>query len=210
MVTVGGGWRIRFLLRWVRSLATLAAMTAALLVWVEDADARLEGELSAGRSSGVVSPLVAAPAALATAALDQSPAGQPGYPGGSLGGLFNRPGVVGGFAAGFLGAGVFGLLFGEGLFGGLGGPASFLGLIFQLALVGMLARVIWVWWSGRNARAFTGLSPRQQAEAYLRTRNDLLPGSYPSDNADDVAADNEMVTSGSGAGETPMRRDIKK
>jgi hypothetical protein len=193
-------------MRWVRSLATFAAMTAALLSWVEDADARFEGELSAGRSSGVVSPLSAAPAAFATAALDPSTGGQDGYPGGSLGGLFNRPGLVGGFAAGFLGAGLFGLLFGHGLFGGLGGPASFLGLIFQLALVGMLARVIWVWWSGRNAPAFTGLSPRQQAEAYLRTRNDLLPAIYPSD----VAADSEMATSGSDPGETPMRRDIKK
>ena len=32
--------------------------------------------------------------------------------GGSLGGLFSRPGVVGGFSAGFLGAGVLGIVFG--------------------------------------------------------------------------------------------------
>jgi hypothetical protein len=52
------------------------------------------------------------------------------------GGFFNRPGLLCGLAAGFLGAGLFGMLFGNGLLGGLGGFASLLGLIlfFKSAL----------------------------------------------------------------------------
>ena len=73
------------------------------------------------------------------------------------GGLFNRPGglfgggLLGGLAAGFLGAGLFGLLFGSGLFGGLGGFASILGLLIQVALVVIVARLIWSWWQRRTA-----------------------------------------------------------
>jgi hypothetical protein len=89
--------------------------------------------------------------------------------------LFNRPGLLGGFAAGFLGAGLFGLLFGHGMFGGLGNPYSILGLMFQLALVVMLGRLIWTWWRGGTTAAFVGLSPRQLADAYGSPRNDLLP-----------------------------------
>ncbi len=99
-----------------------------------------------------------------------------GQQSGSLGGLFSRPGVVGGFAAGFLGAGVLGLLFGHGLVGELGGAASYLGLLFQLALIVLLCRLIWTWWWGRNAPAFAGLSPRQLADPYLRSRNEMHPG----------------------------------
>jgi predicted lipid-binding transport protein (Tim44 family) len=107
------------------------------------------------------------------ASLDRASAGQQN---GSLGGLFNRPGLVGGFAAGFLGAGLLGLFFGHGVFGGLGGVASYSGLLCQLALIAMLARLIWSWWSGRNAPAFAGLSPRQLADPYLRSRNEAFPG----------------------------------
>jgi hypothetical protein len=135
----------------------------------EDADARLDGPSGGAPRSFDAS--LAAP--LQLAALDHATGGQQS---GSLGGLFSRPDPVGGFAAGFLGAGLFGLLFGHGLFGGLGGLASYLGLIFQLALIVMLGRVIWTWWSGRNAPAFAGLSPRQLADPYLRSRNELLPG----------------------------------
>ena len=60
--------------------------------------------------------------------------------------MFNRGDLIGGFAAGFLGSGVIGLLFGHGVVGELGGVASVLGLLFQLALIAMLARLIWTWW----------------------------------------------------------------
>lgn len=189
----------------LRSLATFAALFAALLFWAEDADARLEGGMSLSRGgarSFASLPLLDAPAATVTAALDLSPSVASGYPEGSLGGLFSRPGLVSGFAAGFLGAGLLGVLFGHGVFGGLGGVASYLGLIFQFVLIVMLGRVIWIWWSGRNAPAFADLSPRQQAEAYLRSRNELLPGIYPAANPDDATGDGRASSSAPGLPET--------
>jgi predicted lipid-binding transport protein (Tim44 family) len=168
------------LLRLFRSLAALAALALALLIWVEDADARMAGgsALASRGSRGFMSPPVTLAAANRTAVLDRSATaqfGQPAHPGGSLGDLFNRPGLLGGFAAGFLGAGFLGLLFGHGLFGGLGGLASFLGLVFQLVLVAMLGRLIWTWWRKGNTAAVAGFSPRQLADAYGRSRNELLP-----------------------------------
>jgi len=105
------------------------------------------------------------------------------YPGGTLTGLFNSGGLVGEFAAGFLGSGVLGLLFGRGLIGELGSVPSYLGLAFQLALLGMLARLIWTRWHGGDAASAGALSPRQLADPYLRSRDDLHAGasSPPSD-----------------------------
>ena len=72
-------------------------------------------------------------------------------PAAQTGGLFGRPGFLGGLAAGFLGAGLLGLLFGGGFGAGLGGFASFFGLLLQLVLVVFVARLIWSWWQRRNA-----------------------------------------------------------
>lgn len=70
------------------------------------------------------------------------------------GGFFSRPGFLGGMFAGFLGAGLLGMLFGGSLFGGLGGGfASFLGLALQIILIVVVARLIWSWWQRRNAGA---------------------------------------------------------
>ena len=184
-------------MQWLRSLATFAALAVALLLWAEDADARLEGgpSLSKSTEGALLSPPVAAPAFAVIAANDRVAAGSSSYPGGSLGGLFNRPGLLGGFAAGFLGSGVLGLLFGHGLVGELGSMASVLGLVFQLALIALLCRLIWTWWSGRNAPAFAGLSPRQLADPYLRSRHEFLPDVEAPPAADDVAADNRQVVS---------------
>jgi hypothetical protein len=188
-----------------RSLVTFAVLTLALLLWVEDAEARLDGARSFSRSGGLVDVRAPVEAIMPfeIAAVDQPSAGQLANSGGTLGGLFNRPGLVGGFAAGFLGAGLLGLLFGQGLYGGLSGVASYLGLIFQLALVVMLVRLIWMWWSGRNAPAFASLSPRQQAEAYLRSRNELLPGIYPATGDADVSADSDQTPASIGSAGTP-------
>ena len=68
-------------------------------------------------------------------------------------GFFNRPGLIGGLFAGFLGAGLLGMLFGHGLFGGLGGLASVLGLVIQIVLVVVVARLIWTWWQRRQGLA---------------------------------------------------------
>lgn len=66
--------------------------------------------------------------------------------------MFNRPGgsMLRGLAAGFIGAGLFGLLFGGGLFGGLGGLSSILGLILQIVLVVFLVRMAMSWWQRRH------------------------------------------------------------
>jgi predicted lipid-binding transport protein (Tim44 family) len=117
-----------------------------------------------------------APPVAIAAAMPSSAAGQQQtYPGGSLGGLFNRPGLIGGFAAGFLGAGLFGLLFGHGMVGELSGVAAALGLLFQIALLVMLTRLIWTWWRAGNAPAFADRSPRQLADAYDRPRHEVRP-----------------------------------
>jgi predicted lipid-binding transport protein (Tim44 family) len=197
---------------WFRSLVIVVALTMALLVWVKGAEARLDAEPNFDSASAwLFTPTPIADAApIVVAALDRPGAAQPAHPGGSLDGLFNRPGLLAGFAAGFLGAGLLGLLFGQGIFGGLGGVASALGLIFQLALVLMLVRLIWTWWSGRNAPAFAGLSPRQQAEAYLRSRNELLPGIYPPAAADDATKDGETTAPNARSADPSARGERKE
>jgi predicted lipid-binding transport protein (Tim44 family) len=77
-------------------------------------------------------------------------------PGLAPGGFFGRSGFWGGLAAGFLGAGLFGLLFGHGFIGGLGGIVSFLGLIFQLGLIALIAMFVWRWFQRRNEPAYAG------------------------------------------------------
>jgi hypothetical protein len=156
--------------RWLHSFVTFAILAFAFLVSAEEADARL-----AGRSR-----LATAESAIGSnyftaidARTENTPcAAQPAYPVGSLGGLFSRPGLIGGFAAGFLGAGVFGLLFGHGMIGELSGFPSMLGLLLQVALLLMLGRLIWTWWRADKAAAMVKLSPRQLADAYGRTRNE--------------------------------------
>jgi predicted lipid-binding transport protein (Tim44 family) len=82
-------------------------------------------------------------------------------PGAQPGGLFNRPGFLGGLAAGFLGAGLIGLLMGNGLAGGLGGLASFFGLLLQIGLVVIVGYLLWSWWQRRSqpAHAMAGGPP---------------------------------------------------
>jgi predicted lipid-binding transport protein (Tim44 family) len=91
-------------------------------------------------------------AAGTTAAARPAPAPAP------TGGFFNRPGLLGGLAAGFLGAGLFGMLFGHGLMGGLGGFASFLGLVLQIGLVVMVGYFLWQWWQRRSQPTFASAS----------------------------------------------------
>jgi predicted lipid-binding transport protein (Tim44 family) len=169
--------------RRIRPLAVLGTLAVALLLWSSHADARAGGGFSLGsRGSRTFSaPPSTSTAPKAAAPINRSMTGQPSSglgrsTGAPTSGFFNRPGLLGGLAAGFLGAGLFGLLFGHGLLGGLGGMASFLGLLLQVGLVIILGRLIWMWWQGRHAPAFAGLSPRQLADAYGRSRPEFFGG----------------------------------
>jgi predicted lipid-binding transport protein (Tim44 family) len=93
---------------------------------------------------------------------------QPGSPGvgapaAAGGGFFNRPGMgmLGGLAAGFLGAGLLGMLFGGGMFSGLGGLSSIFGLILQIGLIIIVVRLAMAWWQRRHApaSAYAGAAP---------------------------------------------------
>ncbi len=119
--------------------------------------------------------------------------------GGSLGELFGRRGVVGGFAAGFLGAGVLGLLFGHGVYGELSGFASALGLTFQLTLIALLGRLIWTWWRADRANTLADLSPRQLADAYGRARHEVRPDIDASTEAECGTPGDEILIKRSGA-----------
>ena len=146
----------------VRALFAVLAVAVTLGWVVGEADARIGGGSSSG-SRG--SRTFAAPPATRTAPTTTQPMqrtltqpAQPGAAGAARpaaagGSWFNRPGLLGGLAAGFLGAGLFGLLFGHGMFGGLGGLASMLGLIVQVGLIAIVAMLIWRWFQRRNQPA---------------------------------------------------------
>src|SRR6516164_1164627 len=119
-----------------RWLIALGAIAMAFFLVSADAHARVGGGFSGG-SRG--SRTFAAPPATPTAP-NAAPIGQAGI----------RPGLFGGLAAGFLGAGLFGLLFGHGLFGGMAGFASIIGLLLQVVLVVIVARLVFAWWQRRN------------------------------------------------------------
>jgi predicted lipid-binding transport protein (Tim44 family) len=147
----------------LRPVLSLTAIFAALVLFVGDLDARPSSGGSFGsrgsRTFSAPPPTNTAPRA---APLDRTMtqpsrpgavANSPARPGQQAGGLFNRPGLMGGLLAGFLGAGLLGMLFGNGLLGGLGGIASMIGLLLQIGLVVIVATLAWRWWQRRNAPA---------------------------------------------------------
>jgi hypothetical protein len=173
-------------LRWLQSVTRLVALAAALLVGADEADARVVGGLNVDAPAALVrASLVAADGSWTRRAVSMA---QMAPSGGSLSDLFHRGGLLGGFAAGFLGCGVLGLLFGRGLFGELGGVPSYLGLLFQLTLLLMLCRLIWSRWHQVDLAGVAGLSPRQLADPYLRSRDDVHAG------LDSVAPRDEQKT----------------
>src|SRR5262249_6052325 len=66
-----------------------------------------------------------------------------------------------GLAAGFRGAGLFGMLFGGVLFSGLGGFSSILGLLLQIVLIVFAVRLAMSWWQRRQMPqpAYAGAGP---------------------------------------------------
>jgi predicted lipid-binding transport protein (Tim44 family) len=151
----------------LRKLVALGAIAATLAFAAVEADPAPRMNVGSRGSRTFLAPPPTATAPNAARPIERSMT-QPGQPDASSvarpaapaapGGFFNRPGLFGGLAAGFLGAGLFGMLFGHGLLGGLGGIASFLGLILQIGIVAFVAMLVWRWWQRRSqvAAAFAG------------------------------------------------------
>ena len=144
-----------------RALAVVAIVAATTGFLASGADARIGAGSSLGsrgsRTFSAPPPTSTMPSA---SPLERSTT-QPNFanprPGfAPSGGFFGRSGFWGGLAAGFLGAGLFGLLFGHGFMGGIGGIVSFLGLIFQLGLIALIAMFLWRWFQRRNEPAYAG------------------------------------------------------
>ena len=138
----------------VKAVAVVMALALPAVIAVSSADARVGGGFSSGsRGARTFSAPPSTPTAPGTAQPFNRTFSQPGSPGSPIGGgFFNRPGrgLLGGLAAGFLGAGLFGLLFGGGLFSGLGGFSSILGLLLQIALIVFVIRLAMSWWHRRQ------------------------------------------------------------
>ena len=154
-------------------LALLAVATALTLVAV-NADARPRSSVGSRgtHTNSAPPPTATAPNAARPMERTMTPNAAPNMaqkpPLSGPAGFFNRPGMglLGGLAAGFLGAGLIGMLFGNGLLSGLGGFGSILGLIIQIALVVIVGRLLWTWWQRRQQPqpAFAGLTRDAQTD----------------------------------------------
>src|SRR5262249_25460448 len=72
--------------------------------------------------------------------------------------------------------GLLGLLFGHGLSGGMGGIASVVGLLLQIALVFIVARLIWGWWQRRHAPAYAGAPMMRDASQGYQSQGGYAGG----------------------------------
>jgi predicted lipid-binding transport protein (Tim44 family) len=156
----------------LKMMAVVLSVAMPLMLALSSADARVGGGGSSG-SRGTRT--FSAPPSTSTAPSAAQPFNrtmtQPGSPGmgtaagagAAKGGFFNRPGMgmLGGLAAGFLGAGLLGMLFGGGMFSGLGGLSSIFGLILQVGLIIIVVRLAMSWWQRRHAAApaYAGPTP---------------------------------------------------
>src|SRR5882757_1872377 len=162
----------------VRAFAIVLSLAVPLAMAISSADARIGGGSSSGsRGSRTFSAPPSTTTAPGTAQPMNRTFTQPGSPGmgsaaaaggAAKGGFFNRPGLLGGLAAGFLGAGLLGMLFGGGMFSGLGGLSSIFGLILQIGLIIIVVRLAMSWWQRRHTPAAayaggpdTGPAPQQ-------------------------------------------------
>jgi predicted lipid-binding transport protein (Tim44 family) len=149
----------------VRALAIVLSVAVPLVIAMSAADARVGGGGSSGsRGSRTYSAPPSTTTAPGTAQPMNRTFTQPGTPGvgtpaaagaAAKGGFFNRPGMglLGGLAAGFLGAGLLGMLFGGGMFSGLGGLSSIIGLLLQVGLIIIVVRLAMSWWQRRHTPA---------------------------------------------------------
>jgi predicted lipid-binding transport protein (Tim44 family) len=158
---MGFSYRVRGI---VQAIAIVLSLALPLISVASPADARVGGGFSSGsRGTRTFSPPPSTSTTPGTAQPFNRTFGQPGSPGvrTSTGGFFNRPGggMLRGLAAGFLGAGLFGMLFGGSLFGGLGGLSSVLGLILQIGLIVFVVRMAMSWWQRRSTPAYADTAP---------------------------------------------------
>jgi predicted lipid-binding transport protein (Tim44 family) len=149
----------------VGAIAVVMSLAMPLMLALSSAaDARIGGGGSSGsRGTRTFSAPPSTSTAPGTAQPFNRTITQPGSPGmgapaagaAAKGGFFNRPGMgmLGGLAAGFLGAGLLGMLFGGGMFSGLGGLSSIIGLILQIGLIIIVVRLAMSWWQRRNQTA---------------------------------------------------------
>jgi predicted lipid-binding transport protein (Tim44 family) len=168
----------------VQAIAVVLSLALPLMLAISPADARIGGGVSSG-SRGART--FSAPPSTSTAPSTAQPFNrtmtEPGNSGAAAGGgFFNRPGgMFRGLAAGFLGAGLFGMLFGGGMFSGLGGLSSIFGLILQIGLIVIVVRVAMSWWQRRHAPAYAGAAAGPGAQTSFRagTGFGLGSGSAP-------------------------------
>jgi predicted lipid-binding transport protein (Tim44 family) len=140
----------------VRAIVVVLSLAIPLMLAAPSADARVGGGISSG-SRGART--FSAPPSTSTAPGAAQPFNrtmtQPGSSGAVAGGgFFSRPGgMFRGLAAGFLGAGLLGMLFGGGMFSGIGGLSSIFGLLLQIGLIVIVVRMAMSWWQRRHATA---------------------------------------------------------
>jgi predicted lipid-binding transport protein (Tim44 family) len=169
----------------VRAIAVVLSLALPAMLAVSSADARVGGGISSG-SRGART--FSAPPSTSTAPGAAQPFNrtltEPGSSGAMGGGLFSRPGgMFRGLAAGFLGAGLLGMLFGGGMFSGIGGLSSIFGLILQIGLIVIVVRMAMSWWQRRHATApaYAGVAAGPSAPSSFRagTGFGLGSGSAP-------------------------------
>jgi predicted lipid-binding transport protein (Tim44 family) len=144
-------------------LLALCALLAVLAFATTEADARAGRGGSFGSRGSQTFSAPPSTTTTPTARPIERSMTQPGQPGGAfaqrppmsspMGGFFNRPGFFGGLFAGFLGAGLLGMLFGHGFLGGLGGAASLIGLMLQIGIIAIIGYLVWTWWQRRSQPA---------------------------------------------------------
>jgi len=162
----------------IRAIAVVLSLALPMMLAISSADARIGGGGSSGsRGARTFSAPPSTSTAPGTAQPFNRTMTQPGSPGvgapAAGGGFFNRPGMgmLGGLAAGFLGAGLLGMLFGGGMFSGLGGLSSIFGLILQIGLIIIVVRLAMSWWQRRHApaAAYAGPAAGPGAQTSFRT-----------------------------------------
>src|SRR3984957_72965 len=146
----------------IQAFAVVLSLAMPLMLAASTADARIGGGISSGsRGARTFSAPPSTSTAPGTAQPFNRTMTQPGSPGVGApagGGFFSRPGgMLRRLAAGFLGAGLLGMLFGGGLFSGIGGISSIFGLILQIGLIVIVIRMAMSWGQRRHANpAYAG------------------------------------------------------